>query len=127
MDLIFPFNGAYTNLHALAKLAAEAEDAGWDGFFLQDVLFAPEPLADPWIALTAVALRTQHMRIGVLLTPLPRRRPWQVARTAVTLDHVSNGRLIFGAGLGFQAPDFTPFGEEYDPKIRAEKLDEGWR
>ncbi|HLJ35730.1 MAG TPA: LLM class flavin-dependent oxidoreductase, partial [Ktedonobacteraceae bacterium] len=57
--------------------------------------------------------------------PLPRRRPWQVAREMVTLDNLSNGRVIFGAGSGYQALDFTPFGEEYDLKIRAEKLDEG--
>lgn len=127
--LDIPTAGAYANPHTLASLAVEAEEAGWDGFFLWDVLFAHNqptvPVVDPWIALAAIALHTHHIRIGALLTPLPRRRPWQIARQTVALDHLSNGRLVFGAGLGYQALDFTPFGEEYAPKIRAEKLDEG--
>ena len=123
--LDIPTGGAYADPRKLADLAAEAEEAGWDGFFIQDVLFSMDTLVDPWVTLAAIAMRTQRMRIGVFLTPLPRRRPWQLARESVTLDYLSNGRLIFGAALGFQAPDFTLFGEEYDIKIRAEKLDEG--
>ncbi|MGZ3584903.1 MAG: LLM class flavin-dependent oxidoreductase, partial [Ktedonobacterales bacterium] len=99
------------------------------GFFVWDTLFAEGrqdlPVVDPWIALAAIAMKTQHIRIGAMLTPLTRRRPWQVARQAAALDHLSGGRLIFGAGLGYQALDFVPFGEEYDPIIRAERLDEG--
>ncbi len=127
--LDIPISDAYADPYKLADLAIEAEEAGWDGFFLQDVLSSGsppgDPIIDPWIALAAVAMRTQRVKIGIFLTPLPRRRPWQVARETVALDILSHGRLIFGAGLGFQAPDFTPFGEEYDTKIRAEKLDEG--
>ena len=123
--LDIPINGAYAHPRTLADLAADAEEAGWDGFFLQDVLFSTEPIVDPWVALAAVAVRTQRLRIGVFLTPLPRRRPWQVARQAMTLDQLSQGQLIFGAALGFQALDFTSFGEDYDPRTRAEKLDEG--
>jgi alkanesulfonate monooxygenase SsuD/methylene tetrahydromethanopterin reductase-like flavin-dependent oxidoreductase (luciferase family) len=127
--LDIPTAGEYADPHTLADLAAEAEEAGWDGFFLWDVLFAQghmdTPVVDPWIALAAIATRTQRIRIGAFMTPLPRRRPWQVARQTVTLDHLSNGRLIFGAALGYQALDFTVFGEEFDLKHRAEKLDEG--
>ena len=123
--LDIPTGGAYADPRKLADLAFEAEQAGWDGFFVQDVLYSVDALTDPWVALSAVAMRTQRMRIGVFLTPIPRRRPWRLAREAVALDYLSNGRLIFGAALGFQDLDFTPFGEEYDAKIRAEKLDEG--
>jgi len=127
--LDIPISGAYADPYKLAGLAIEAEEAGWDGFFLQDMLSSGsppgDPIIDPWIALAAIAMRTQRVKIGIFLTPLPRRRPWQVARETVALDILSHGRLIFGAGLGFQAPDFTPFDEEYDTKIRAEKLDEG--
>jgi len=127
--LDIPTTGEYADPHKLADLAAEAEAAGWDGFFLWDVLFAEGqiavPVVDPWIALAAIALCTQRIKIGAMLTPLPRRRPWQVARQTVALDHLSQGRLIFGAGSGYQALDFTPLGEEYDLKVRAEKLDEG--
>jgi alkanesulfonate monooxygenase SsuD/methylene tetrahydromethanopterin reductase-like flavin-dependent oxidoreductase (luciferase family) len=127
--LDIPIAGEYADPHKLAALAAEAEEAGWDGFFLWDVLFAKDqssvPVTDPWIALAAIAMRTQRIRIGAFLTPLPRRRPWMVARQTVALDYVSHGRLIFGAALGYQSLDFIPFGEEYDPRLRAEKLDEG--
>jgi len=83
------------------------------------------PVVDPWVALSAIAIRTQRIKIGAMLTPLPRRRPWQVAREAVSLDLLSQGRLIFGAGLGYQERDFASFGEDYDLKKRAEQLDEG--
>lgn len=122
-------DGEYANPQKLAELAFEAEKAGWDGFFLWDVLYTQNkpdvPVIDPWITLAAIATKTQHIRIGAFMTPLARRRPWQVARQTATLDHLSNGRVTFGAGLGYQALDFVPFGEEFDTKVRAEKLDEG--
>jgi alkanesulfonate monooxygenase SsuD/methylene tetrahydromethanopterin reductase-like flavin-dependent oxidoreductase (luciferase family) len=83
------------------------------------------PFADPWIALTAIACNTKRIHLGPLVTPLPRRRPWKVAREALSLDHLSNGRLILGVGIG-APPDveFERFGEESSAKIRAQKLDE---
>lgn len=124
-----PTSGEFADPRVLAGLACDAEQAGWDGFFIWDVVFAQNqqdlPIVDPWVALAAIASQTKSIRIGAFMTPLPRRRPWQVARAAVSLDHLTNGRLIFGAGLGYQALDFIPFGEDYDPSIRAEKLDEG--
>ena len=113
-----PVDGPYSDPRLLADLAAEAEAAGWDGFFLQDVLASDDPVAEPWVSLTAVALRTSRMRIGILLTPLARRRPWQVARQAATIDHLSGGRLVLGAGLGYSEMDFTPFDEEWAPRVR---------
>lgn len=120
-----PVNGAYADPRLLGRLAAEAERAGWDGFFVQDIFSSVDPVADPWIALTAAALATERVAIGSLLTPLPRRRPWEVARQAATLDQFSGGRLIFAAGLGNAEQDFTPFGDPWDPLVRAELLDEG--
>lgn len=118
-------HGEYAGPHRLADLAVEAEEAGWDGFFVQDGLLHAEPATDPWVALAAIAARTRRIRIGALVTALARRHPWQVARQTVALDHLSKGRLIFGAGLGFEAREFTALGQEADPKVRAEKLDEG--
>jgi alkanesulfonate monooxygenase SsuD/methylene tetrahydromethanopterin reductase-like flavin-dependent oxidoreductase (luciferase family) len=122
--LDIPVSGQYADPRLLADLAADAETAGWDGFFLQDVLNASSPVADPWICLGVVAFATRRLRIGVMLTPLARRRPWQVARQATTVDHLSGGRVTLGAGLGHSAVDFTPFGEEWDAHTRAERLDE---
>jgi alkanesulfonate monooxygenase SsuD/methylene tetrahydromethanopterin reductase-like flavin-dependent oxidoreductase (luciferase family) len=119
--------GPYADADRIADLAAQAEDEGWDGFFVQDSLLNAEalPLVDPWVALCASAVRTRRVRIGALMTPLAAYRPWQIARQALSVDHLSHGRLIFGAGLGFQAHDFVAVGEDADAKRRAEKLDEG--
>jgi alkanesulfonate monooxygenase SsuD/methylene tetrahydromethanopterin reductase-like flavin-dependent oxidoreductase (luciferase family) len=111
-------------------LARDAESAGWEGFFLWDHinLFGEMevPLADPWVLLAAVAQATERIQIGTLVTPVPRRRPWVLARQTATLDRLSNGRLILGVGLGVPAAtEFAAFGEETDVKVRAQKLDEG--
>ncbi len=104
-----------------AELAHEAEAAGWDGFFVWDSVWG----MDPWVMLAAVAMRTERLRIGTMLTPVSRRRPWKLAGETVTLDHLSNGRLILSAGLGALDTGFDEFGEETDRKVRAELLDEG--
>jgi len=123
--------GDYTDPRVLAEMAHEAEAAGWDGVFVCDHLTArsangPQPVANPWIALSAIAVATHHVRIGSLVTPLPRRRPWQLASETITLDHLSGGRLVLGVGSGTSLEQsFAPFGEEMDPRTRAELLDEG--
>jgi alkanesulfonate monooxygenase SsuD/methylene tetrahydromethanopterin reductase-like flavin-dependent oxidoreductase (luciferase family) len=112
----------------LADLARSAEVAGWDGFFLWDHLFAFEPgpvdVVDPWIALTAAACATTTIRLGTLVTPLPRRRPVVVARQTVTLDRLSGGRLILGVGSGSMPFEWEYCGEEPDARVRGEMLDE---
>lgn len=123
-----PF-AALADARALAELAHEAEDAGWDGFFLWDHIHA-EPgvaVADPWVALTAIAMRTERIRLGALVTPVPRRRPWTLAREAATLDQLSGGRLVLGVGIGSDQwfGEYRMFGESQDDRTRAEMLDEG--
>ena len=111
----------------LSEMALEAEKSGWDGFFLWDHIIAGAegvPMVDVWVALAAMAMTTTRIRLGAKVTPLPRRRPWKLARETVTLDHLSNGRLTLGVGLGV-AEDYEPFGEDADDKVRAAKLDEG--
>jgi alkanesulfonate monooxygenase SsuD/methylene tetrahydromethanopterin reductase-like flavin-dependent oxidoreductase (luciferase family) len=119
--------GSYGDPRLLADLARDSEAAGWDGFFVWDHLLRGDaPVADPWISLAAIAVATERVRIGTMVTPLPRRRPWQVARQAVTLDHLSGGRVTLGVGLGSNARmEFAPFGEETGDAERAALLDEG--
>jgi Luciferase-like monooxygenase len=128
--VFLPNFGPFGRPNVLVDLAQAAESAGWDGLFIWDhILFdaeAPQNVVDPWVALAGVAAATSRLRIGALMTPLARRRPWKVARETATLDHLSDGRLIFGAGLGFPPyAEFALFGEEPDDRLRAEKLDEG--
>ena len=126
-----PNFGPYGDARVLADLAYEAEEAGWDGFFLWDQVSkttltpAVDPMVDPWIALAAIALRTRTILLGPLVTPLPRRRPWMVARETVSLDHLSGGRLVFGVGAGGGYYDFEAMGEVTDAKELAMLLDEG--
>jgi alkanesulfonate monooxygenase SsuD/methylene tetrahydromethanopterin reductase-like flavin-dependent oxidoreductase (luciferase family) len=119
----------YGDPRTLVSLAQEAETAGWDGFFVWDHLhfyYPPRdvPVTDPWIALAAIATATTRIRLGPMITPLARRRPWKVARESVALDHLSAGRLTLGIGLGEPAEEFTTFGEDGDRRVRGEKLDE---
>ncbi len=111
----------------MADLARDAEQAGWDGFFIWDHLALPwpAPFVDVTVALTAIALATERIRFGALMTPLPRRRPTKFARETVSLDRLSGGRLIVGAVIGAGGPDFEQIGEEGDAKTRAAMLDEG--
>lgn len=122
-----PNFGEYSDPHVLAQLAREAEDAGWDGCFMWDHIQVERsvPVADPWIALSAMALVTKRIRIGPLVTPLFRRHPWKVARETVTLDHLSGGRLTLGVGLGSDTfHEITAFDGPLADKRRAEMLDE---
>ena len=121
------------NILLLPVLAAEAEAAGWDGLFIADGMalggekFPDFPWFDPWVVLGAMAMSTKRIRLGTMITPVSRRRPWKLARETVTVDHLSNGRFIFGVGLGAADDDggFFRVGEATDLRVRAELLDEG--
>ncbi len=126
---VIPNNDVYT----APELAAEAEAAGWDGVFIPDCIaidtpdYHMGPTYDPWVVLAAMAMRTGRVRLGPMLTALPRRRPWKLAQEALTLDHLSGGRLILAVGVGAAADDagFYRVGEAMARKTRADLLDEG--
>jgi alkanesulfonate monooxygenase SsuD/methylene tetrahydromethanopterin reductase-like flavin-dependent oxidoreductase (luciferase family) len=123
-----PQFGPYADPRVLAQLAREAEDSGWDGSFLWDHVNVgwPDPVADPWIALAAIACATERINLGPLVTPLPRRSPWKLARETVTLDHLSNGRVILGLGLGGDwFGEISTFAGPRDDHVRAAMLEEG--
>ena len=127
--LYMPNFGTSADPQRVADLAREAEEAGWDGFFLSDNILwtdpQAQPVGDPWVLLAAIAVATSRVRLGTLVTPLPRRRPWSVARQATTIDHLSNGRLILGVGSGGDwFGDYSAFGEPADDTTHAELLDE---
>ncbi len=113
------------DVRPFAEMAAAAEATGWDGFFLWDHVFHEFPVVDPWVALTAVALATSRIKLGTMVTPLPRRRPIKLARETITLDHLSHGRLILGVGIGEMPWEWDYLGEEPSLKVRGDMLDEG--
>jgi len=123
-----PNFGPFADPGSFSSLAREAEQAGWDGVFVWDhmLVWDANVVGDPWILLAGAAAATERVALGPMVTPLPRRRPWKLAREAVSLDHLSEGRLILGVGIGFPAdPEFTAFGESGDARARGEMLDEG--
>jgi alkanesulfonate monooxygenase SsuD/methylene tetrahydromethanopterin reductase-like flavin-dependent oxidoreductase (luciferase family) len=114
---VFPGGDART----AANFARAAETAGWDGFFVWEPVWG----VDAWVSLTAAAMQTGHIRLGTMLTPLSRMRPWKLAGETAALDNLSNGRVILSVGLGAVDTGFAAFGEVTDRKTRAELLDEG--
>jgi alkanesulfonate monooxygenase SsuD/methylene tetrahydromethanopterin reductase-like flavin-dependent oxidoreductase (luciferase family) len=127
--VLVPHFGDYADPRLLVAVARDAEAAGWDGIFLWDHLLMdvshPPPQTDAWIALAAIAASTERIRLGPMVTPLPRRHPWRVARESAALDHLSGGRVVLGVGIGEPGgAEFAAFGEEDDARVRARKLDE---
>lgn len=122
-----PNFGDYGEPDALVTAARAAEAAGWDGFFVWDHIVIADrvPVADPWVALGAIAQATDRLRIGPMVAAVPRHRPWVLARQCVSLDRLSGGRFVLGVGIG-HPPDveFGTFGEPTDARTRADVLDE---
>ena len=114
---VLPFGDART----AANAAREAEQAGWDGFFVWEPVWGN----DAWVCLTAAAMVTEKIKLGTMITPLSRMRPWKLASESATLDNLSHGRVILAVGLGAVETGFAEFGEETNRKARAELLDEG--
>ena len=129
--IFLPPFAEYAEPQRLVALAVSAEKAGWDGVFLWDHVLAGSNLAvgDSFVMASAIAQATERVRLGMLVTPLARRRPWVFARQTATLDQLSGGRLIVGVGLGHDSrgelSSFT--GEVLDPVERAQVLDESLR
>lgn len=128
--LTIPPYGSLADPAALVDIAVAAEGSGWDAVFLWDHVLRrpedPQEAADPWIAMAAVAVATERIRIGPMVTPITRRRPIKLARECTTLDHLSGGRLTLGLGLGVDTTrELSAFGEIVDARVRGERLDEG--
>lgn len=124
-----PATHDYAEPGIMVDLARSAEEAGWDGFFIADhIMLDPDgnlPLADPTVVLSAIAAVTEKIKLGPMVTPVSRRRPWKLAKELATLDRLSNGRVIFGVGLGGMEQEFANFGENPDKKYLAKRTDEG--
>jgi alkanesulfonate monooxygenase SsuD/methylene tetrahydromethanopterin reductase-like flavin-dependent oxidoreductase (luciferase family) len=114
---------------ALVDLGVAAEAHGWDGVFLwRHVVGTPDfpaPVADAWVVLGALAVRTERVRLGTTITALPRHQPQEVSRQAVTVDRLSGGRMVLGVGLGEPPSEFTALGRTADRRVLASMLDEG--
>jgi alkanesulfonate monooxygenase SsuD/methylene tetrahydromethanopterin reductase-like flavin-dependent oxidoreductase (luciferase family) len=119
--------GDFGDPRFVMRLAQQAEAAGWEALFVWDHLAYVwgVPAGDPWVILSAVAASTERLLIGTAVTPLPRRRLQVLAQTLVTLDQLSEGRLILGVGLGGVPEEYGAFGEPEDAGVRASMLDEG--
>jgi alkanesulfonate monooxygenase SsuD/methylene tetrahydromethanopterin reductase-like flavin-dependent oxidoreductase (luciferase family) len=125
--LYLPPFGPLADPTSLVELARRAEAAGWDGVFLWDHVLADGPIevSDPWVVLGAMAAATSRIRLGTMVSPLPRRRPWVLARQAGTVSRLSGGRCVLGVGLGAdEYGDFSRFDEATDLAERAHMADD---
>src|SRR4051812_31868069 len=126
--LFLPIFDELSEPAVVARLAAEGEEAGWDGVFVWDHIAYRDPVravADPWITLSAVAIATSAVMTGPMVTPLPRRRPVVVARQIASLDRLSNGRFVLGVGTGGDgAGELSATAEQLDDRARGAMLDE---
>lgn len=128
--LTLPPHGHLADPFALVEAAVAAETAGWDAVFVWDHVLRrpdePPETSDPWIVMAAIAVATNWIRIGPMVTPITRRRPMKLAREATTLDHLSGGRVTLGLGLGVDTTrELSALGEIVDPRVRGQRLDEG--
>jgi alkanesulfonate monooxygenase SsuD/methylene tetrahydromethanopterin reductase-like flavin-dependent oxidoreductase (luciferase family) len=113
------------DIRTVGDLAHEIEEAGWDGAFYWDGIAVGVPVYDPWVVLAVMGMRTERVRLGLMLTPPSRRRPWKLAKEAASIDQLTNGRLILPVGLGALSDAvFASVGEPVDRVTRAELLDE---
>jgi alkanesulfonate monooxygenase SsuD/methylene tetrahydromethanopterin reductase-like flavin-dependent oxidoreductase (luciferase family) len=122
-----PNVGEFGDPRVLVELGVAAEEHGWDGVYVWDHLLFHEPdwpVANPTVVMGGLAARTSRVRLGVLMAALPRRRVQTVARETASLDLLSGGRLVFGAGLGSIDGEYAAFGEDPDLRVRAARLDE---
>ncbi|MGB8650153.1 MAG: LLM class flavin-dependent oxidoreductase [Mycobacteriales bacterium] len=126
--LFLPVFDELADPRVVARLAAEAEEAGWDGVFVWDHIAYRAPVvavAEPWVTLAAMACATEAVRLGPMITPVPRRRPVKLAREVAALDQLSGGRVVLGVGIGGDgAGELTATGEELDDRVRGAMLDE---
>src|SRR5438105_730765 len=128
--LSIPNFGEYADPRLMLDIARDAEAAGWDGLFLWDHMLwtypEPQPVADCWTLLSAIAAATERIKLGPMITPVARYMPWRLAREAATVDHLSGGRLVLGVGIGGDwFGDYSAFDQPADHKSHADMLDEG--
>jgi alkanesulfonate monooxygenase SsuD/methylene tetrahydromethanopterin reductase-like flavin-dependent oxidoreductase (luciferase family) len=123
----FGFVTSFGSIHDYVEMAREAEAHGWDGIFAwDDITIGSREVFDPWVALGAMATVTERITLGAMVFSLARRRPWKVARETLTLDNLSNGRLVIPVGFGgeWDGGYSRVNTDQPERKLRAQKLDE---
>ncbi|MDX6296584.1 MAG: hypothetical protein QOI51_441 [Nocardioidaceae bacterium] len=118
--MFFGFVVPYADARQFAEVAALGERAGWDGVFTWEALFG----VDAWVTLGAAAMTTERIRLGTLLTPVSRWKPWDLASRVGTVDRLSNGRTVLGVGLGALHEGWLAFEADEGRRVRAQKVDE---
>jgi alkanesulfonate monooxygenase SsuD/methylene tetrahydromethanopterin reductase-like flavin-dependent oxidoreductase (luciferase family) len=116
----FGFVVPYADSRAFSELAILGERCGWDGVFTWEAVWG----VDAWVSLAAAAMVTERVKLGTLLTPVPRVKPWDLATRVATVDRLSRGRAILSAGLGALHEGWLAFESDEGRRVRAEKLDE---
>ena len=116
----FGFVVPHADARDFAQIAALGERHGWDGVFTWEALWG----VHAWVTLGAASMVTERIRLGTLLTPASRWKPWDLASAVGTADRLSGGRIVLSAGLGALHGGWTAFEADEGRRARAEKLDE---
>ncbi len=116
----FGFVVPYAEARDFAEIAALAESNGWDGVFTWEALWG----VHAWVTLGAASMTTSRVRLGTMLTPASRWKPWDLASAVLTVDRLSGGRAVLSVGLGAVHSGWTAFEADEGRRVRVEKLDE---
>jgi alkanesulfonate monooxygenase SsuD/methylene tetrahydromethanopterin reductase-like flavin-dependent oxidoreductase (luciferase family) len=116
----FGFVIPHADAREFAELAALGEQRGWDAVFTWEAVWG----LHAWVTLGAAAMVTERIRLGTMLTPASRWRPWDLTSAVLTVDRLSGGRAVMGVGLGALNGNWTSFEDDEGRRVRAEKLDE---
>ena len=111
------------NPKLIERLAAQAEKTGYDYFLVTDHFMLPNSSnhIDVWSFLPYLAAKTQTIRLGTAVTPLPFRPPAMFAKMVATTDYLSGGRVILGVGFGWYKPEFEAYSEWHENRERVAK------
>jgi len=123
------------SLETIKEAVVEADGLGFDGALMPDHYMWGEmrghrmPNAystlETWVTLTYLAAKTERIRLGTLVTPIPFRPPGVLAKMLSTLDILSNGRVVLGVGAGWSQDEFDGYSVWDGPKVRVDKTKEG--
>jgi alkanesulfonate monooxygenase SsuD/methylene tetrahydromethanopterin reductase-like flavin-dependent oxidoreductase (luciferase family) len=126
VGLVHSNNGVYVDRDIAIRIATIAEELGFDSLLSWDHFMLPwsNRTFDVWSLLSFLAAKTEKIKLGTCVTPLPFRHPAVLAKIVSSVDFLSNGRVTLGVGAGWHKPEFDGYSQWDDDEIRVAKTRE---